>query len=437
VRVCETSDKGDDDDGRAEEELNKSNQASVLLFFVQQAQPKAKRVAGSKYPKYNKFSLHNLHFSPSVFLLPSPKFQRLLRCIVLPTATKYILIDFLVSSSSPQPVTMSFMLRRTLASLAGPSSTASTSIPSIASTLPQAVRRRRLENPPHPASSPSPLSDPSLRTPTGKAPKRLPPQLEAEFQALRAQGQFKGDETSGRRAFLNGQVSWRNRVRGVKASKTKHLREASASGLASEVETPEELVEAEAEAELEDGEVVVTDGEVIGQRIYLPNIQIRLMRNHTPPGDAYDPNVATFRIPQSMTKTDLRGYLSAVYDLPVTFIRTGNYIAPLARQPGGGQVRRKAGSVKTYKRAVVGLSEPFHYPDDIDELYAQGRAMGLGDALGKQREEWLEDNFMVERMKTYRKSALMKFYKGYRWRSKTHDNEVSGWIGANRFVSWS
>jgi large subunit ribosomal protein L23 len=330
---------------------------------------------------------------------------------------------------------MSFILRRTLASLAGPSSPASSSIPSITSTLPLAVRRRRLENPPHPASSPSPLSDPSLlRNPTGKTPKRLPPQLEAEFQALRAQGQFKGGETSGRRAFLDGQVSWRNRVRGVKASKTKHLQEASASGLASEVETPAELADS---AELEDGEVIVTDGEVIGQRIYLPNIQIRLMRNHTPPGEAYDPNVATFRIPQSMTKTDLRGYLSAVYDLPVTFIRTDNYIAPLARQPGGGQVRRKAGSVKTYKRAVVGLSEPFHYPDDVDELYAQGRAMGLGDALGKQREEWLEDNFMVERMKTYRKSALMKFYKGYRWRSKTHDNEVSGLIGANRIVSLS
>ncbi|EIW71189.1 hypothetical protein TREMEDRAFT_24146, partial [Tremella mesenterica DSM 1558] len=96
-------------------------------------------------------------------------------------------------------------------------------------------------------------------------------------------------------------------------------------------------------------------------RIYLPNIQIRMMRNHTPSGEPYDPFIATFRIPPSMTKTDLRSYLMAVYNLPVTFIRTDLYSAPVTRI-WPGKIVKGGGSKKNYKRAIVGLLEPFHYP---------------------------------------------------------------------------
>ena len=148
------------------------------------------------------------------------------------------------------------------------------------------------------------------------------------------------------------------------------------------------------------------------------------MRNHTPPNEAYDPNVATFRIPHNMTKTDLRSYLSALYGMTVTFIRTDNYFPAVKRMPGGGQVRVPVGSMKSYKCAVVGLTEPFHYPDDVDELYAQGEKMGLGTQLGDERKEWIESNFQVGMLAEMKKKALMKFHKGYRWRSKTHDNPV-------------
>lgn len=238
-----------------------------------------------------------------------------------------------------------------------PSSAVAAASAAAARTAPQAVKLRRSVESSH----------------------LLPPKLEEEFQSLRLQGQFKGDEASGRKAFWDR----RNRVRGIRGEET------------------------------------------VGQRIYLPNIQIRLVRNHTPPGEAYDANVATFRIPHGMTKTDLRSYLAAVYGMDVTFIRTDNYFAPVKRTQPGGQIRPESGSKKNYKRAIVGLIEPFHYPDDVDELFAQGEKMGLGSKLGDERKEWIETNFQMEAMAEMKKKALMKFHKGYRWRSKTHDNPVS------------
>ncbi|KAJ2966781.1 hypothetical protein NUW54_g13706 [Trametes sanguinea] len=47
-----------------------------------------------------------------------------------------------------------------------------------------------------------------------------------------------------------------------------------------------------------------------------------MVRNHTPPGQPYNPYEATFRVPQSVTKTDIRSYLLAVYGVQTTYIRT-------------------------------------------------------------------------------------------------------------------
>ncbi|EDR14659.1 uncharacterized protein LACBIDRAFT_163947, partial [Laccaria bicolor S238N-H82] len=96
---------------------------------------------------------------------------------------------------------------------------------------------------------------------------------------------------------------------------------------------------------------------VLGKRVYLPNIIFKLVRNNTPPGMPYNPYEATFRIPHSVTKTDIRSYLAAVYGVKTTYVRTDNYISPVYRRLG---YERKP--FKTYKRAVVGLVDPFYYP---------------------------------------------------------------------------
>ncbi|KZT43067.1 hypothetical protein SISSUDRAFT_963123, partial [Sistotremastrum suecicum HHB10207 ss-3] len=98
---------------------------------------------------------------------------------------------------------------------------------------------------------------------------------------------------------------------------------------------------------------------VVGQRIYLPNIIFRLIRNKTLPGQPYNPYEATFRIPNSVTKNDVRSYLLAMYGVETTYIRTDNYFSPLYRNYDRTQKTRRQ---YTYKRAVVGLVEPFYYP---------------------------------------------------------------------------
>ena len=310
--------------------------------------------------------------------------------------------------------------RRTLASVADYD-------PSKESTLPKAVRERRAKVP-------------STATIQGQ----FTPAQEVRFQTLRAEGELEGDEIEARQRFLDEHELWRSRVRGHRQVKTMPRDDSAVDQNVDNLSSPGRLVR------FSDPHVQPSAEHLVAQRIYLPNIQIRLMRNHTQAGQKYDPYVATFRIPPSMTKTDLRSYLLAVYGLHVTFIRTDNYIAPVARVGTDFQQKRIKGSQKNYKRAVVGLHEPFHYPDDmaeLDALLSQPAPTSRThpdlepaelDALKeeielrrskaeegkKSREKWLNEVYMVEAQKNGRKRSLMKMAKGWRWRTQTHDNKV-------------
>jgi len=292
--------------------------------------------------------------------------------------------------------------------------------PSSAPTLPLAVRRRREE---HPATyQPSALVEPEKFVGEGAEP--FPVQMEQEFQTLRARGDLVGDEDEARRKFLAANQAWRSRVRGG------HGVIDPETGKVSTEKKLDFLAREAAGVKKEFVGDDLANAAVVGQKIYLPNLQIRLMRNHTPPGEPYDPWVATFRLPPSVTKNDLRSYLYAVYGLEVTFIRTDNYQAPLTRGPGG-QIRREAGSKKNYKRAVVGLKEPFHYPDDIEEMRA-GTWGGLeaGAEQAAAREELIESEYAIQQVKDFRDSLKTKSYKRtHRWRTDTHDNKVSTPVG--------
>ena len=138
--------------------------------------------------------------------------------------------------------------------------------------------------------------------------------------------------------------------------------------------------------------------EVVGRRVYLPNIIVRLVRNNTLPGEPYNPFEATFRIPNSVTKTDLRSYLLAIYGVKTTYIRTDNYISPIFRRLGN---QRKA--FKTYKRAVVGLVDPFYYPHRVEDMETKDR---------QEREKWIEDNFQIQATRSLQKYELLRLTKG-------------------------
>ena len=148
---------------------------------------------------------------------------------------------------------------------------------------------------------------------------------------------------------------------------------------------------------------------VVGEKVYLPNIIFRIVPNFTPPGKPYNPYEATFRIPKSVTKTDVRAYLAAVYGVQTTYIRTDNYVAPLRRAWNMALERGK--SYRTYKRAVVGLVEPFYYPMMVEDMSKEDR---------EAREQFLEQEYHVKMSKDVMKGLLLRITKknspGWVWR---------------------
>jgi large subunit ribosomal protein L23 len=154
---------------------------------------------------------------------------------------------------------------------------------------------------------------------------------------------------------------------------------------------------------MEDG---TTQTQVVGQKVYLPSILFRMVRNFTPPGKPYNPYEATFRVSESVTKTDIRSYLAAVYGVQTTYIRTDNYLSPYRRTLTGWVKKRKE-----YKRAVVGLVEPFYYPQAIEDMSRVER---------EKRQKWLENSFFIKRISEMKAWEFLRMTKkgskDWQWR---------------------
>jgi large subunit ribosomal protein L23 len=169
-------------------------------------------------------------------------------------------------------------------------------------------------------------------------------------------------------------------------------------------------------------EITTKDGDkqtkVVGQKIYLPNVIFRMVRNFTPPGKPYNPYEATFRVPQSITKTDVRSYLAAVYGVKTTYIRTDNYLSPYKRTVTGWVKKRKV-----YKRAVVGLEDPFYYPQAIEDMNKAER---------EQRIKWLDESFTIKSKKDWMSLERLRISKksspNWHWKERDGFNSHRGKI---------
>lgn len=153
--------------------------------------------------------------------------------------------------------------------------------------------------------------------------------------------------------------------------------------------------------------------QIVGQRIYLPNIIFTLVRNHTPPGKAYNPYEATFRISQNITKTDVRSYLHSIYGVECSYIRTDNYLVPMKHEKAIAVGRiRDHNQKRAYKRAVVGLKEPFYYPQMVEDMNGKDRWL---------REQDLEDSFRLKEWKQIMTAAAVKAQEGLNGKNKISD----------------
>lgn len=146
-----------------------------------------------------------------------------------------------------------------------------------------------------------------------------------------------------------------------------------------------------------------------GELTFLPNTVIKLVKNHTPPGQEYDAFKATFRVPLSMHKHGLRSYLLAIYGLKTTWARSSIYRSPVTRDNRTGKVI--SGRGRTHKKVEVGLLEPFLFPEISPEF---------------QKQHLLTSELDYERSRVY-----LKMTKSTRWRGKKSTEQYEQEI-ANR-----
>ena len=133
-----------------------------------------------------------------------------------------------------------------------------------------------------------------------------------------------------------------------------------------------------------------------GQLQFLPNLTVRLVRNYTPAGQAYDPWKATFRVPLHVHKHVLRSFLLAVYGLRTTWARSMVYRSRIVFN--FQKKRRAPGRERTFKKVEVGLLEPFVFP-------------GL-------TKEFLRTHLFAQEMMYEERRLMLKMTKGRRWRAR-------------------
>ena len=149
---------------------------------------------------------------------------------------------------------------------------------------------------------------------------------------------------------------------------------------------------------------------MVGKRIYLPNFPVIFKENKTPKGEPYNPYMATFEIPRSLTKNDLRSYLYFAYGVKTTWIRTLNFQGPIERST------RKRQRGETYKVARVGLVDPFYYPKMIEDMAAEERetyVKDLEETFGIKRTENARkfEQYMLQKMSRGPQSVTKKEFK--------------------------
>ncbi|KAJ2164772.1 mitochondrial 54S ribosomal protein YmL41, partial [Coemansia sp. RSA 551] len=102
-------------------------------------------------------------------------------------------------------------------------------------------------------------------------------------------------------------------------------------------------------------------------KIYFPNIVFKII-----PDPRLTKHQAAFRIPLNLNKLDVRDYLTHIYNVTVTDVRTAVLPGKIMTNRFTGQKERTSRT----KKAIVTMKETFQYPEapDLD-----------GDFGGKQK----------------------------------------------------
>ncbi|KAJ2373058.1 mitochondrial 54S ribosomal protein YmL41 [Coemansia sp. RSA 2607] len=92
-------------------------------------------------------------------------------------------------------------------------------------------------------------------------------------------------------------------------------------------------------------------------KVYFPNIVFKII-----PDARLAKNQAAFRVPLNINKLDIKDYLTHVYNVTVTDVRTTVFPGKLAVNRYSGQKERSS----RIKKAIVTMKEEFEYPKEAN-----------------------------------------------------------------------
>ncbi|KAJ2157664.1 mitochondrial 54S ribosomal protein YmL41 [Coemansia sp. RSA 552] len=92
-------------------------------------------------------------------------------------------------------------------------------------------------------------------------------------------------------------------------------------------------------------------------KVYFPNLVFKII-----PDTRLSRNQAAFRVPLNVNKLDIKDYLTHIYNVTVTDVRTVVFPGKLVMNRTTGQKERAARK----KKAIVTMKEDFAYPPELD-----------------------------------------------------------------------
>ncbi|KAJ1645305.1 mitochondrial 54S ribosomal protein YmL41 [Coemansia erecta] len=92
-------------------------------------------------------------------------------------------------------------------------------------------------------------------------------------------------------------------------------------------------------------------------KVYFPNVVFKII-----PDARLGKNQAAFRVPLNVNKLDIKDYLTHIYNVTVTDVRTTVFPGKLSTNRYTGQKERGS----RIKKAIVTTKEEFEYPKEAD-----------------------------------------------------------------------
>ncbi|KAJ1663488.1 mitochondrial 54S ribosomal protein YmL41 [Coemansia sp. RSA 1813] len=92
-------------------------------------------------------------------------------------------------------------------------------------------------------------------------------------------------------------------------------------------------------------------------KVYFPNLVFKII-----PDSRLGRNQAAFRVPLQVNKLDIKDYLTHIYNVTVTDVRTTVFPGKLSLNRFTGQQERSP----RIKKAIVTIKEDFEYPKEVD-----------------------------------------------------------------------